>query len=735
MPDLVIGHTTETSARIWVCGDKRHRGCRVAVRAGNEGAHQDVALDRRADRTGIATFDGLRPNTDYTVTATFHPAPKDVVKGRLRTFKRQRDNNEFAFSFVLSSCNLSVVSINNLLTYLLAFGGTSVAMTSLDIPKESWRYSKIALLRRLLRRPGKLLIGVAAKFVNWLTGLKQPSPPFLRSPFLKLVAVFDSRMVEVVAKEKCLPSVGDSVVGPRGCGVLACTPRAVIDSEHKNIKRDEMKADAPARPPGDEDECAKVDEDTKIWRLILTYVEGDFADREPVSRRAASSPAKALKPFGYTHCTGRCHPWYDAPSFFIHAGDQIYFDFPTEKLEPKADRYRLAYREAWFHDPDNRYLLSHWPHYMTLDDHELADQFSNDFNPPRKRTEHWFTKKSTYEDVATPETYLKEAKAAYLDYVHGRHSQEDSGRQRGEDLSKIPLWYSFRKGPARFFVLDTRTQRFDKAPNEQIIDSDQLNALCRWMSEDTTGLKFVVTSVPFVAEINEKGAEGAQQWSGQVEERSPKKRQPRNFPNDKWSADRFTAQRDRIINYIFDNNIERLIFLTGDMHCCYHATMRIGPGSKYATTVVHELAAGPVNQLQLANEVEFYSSRTRRTKRPEPERDRPQLPGVPYEVNLDQFHSQMNGVMHVKVNYAKRKQVDIDEHVLAPEVEWNVIRTLTDDGADAWAFEKEHVPGRVGIGHESGDPNTPKGGKPVMGGLITFSPRRALEQVIRWSLT
>ncbi len=306
-----------------------------------------------------------------------------------------------------------------------------------------------------------------------------------------------------------------------------------------------------------------------------------------------------------------------------------------------------------------------------------------------------------------------------------RHPEED--RNRAEKKNTKRLWYAFEKGSTRFFVLDTRTQRLDgRMQPAQIIDREQMDALLEWMSDHKDDLKFVVTSVPFVAEISDEGSESAPTWSGQADaERAA--HQPRNPANDKWSAERFRVQRDRIINYIFDNKIERLIFLTGDMHCCYHATMRIGTGSKYASTVVHELAGGPVNQLQLANEVEFHTTRTGRPwgrKEDDP---------VFYEVNLDQFHSQMNGVMHVKVSYVEREQVHRQERALTPEVEWNVIRTLTDDGPGAWTWPGRNDEGAQGQGDsENKDPNRPKGGKPVMKGLITFSPRRALTEVVPW---
>src|SRR4029077_7550943 len=100
------------------------------------------------------------------------------------------------------------------------------------------------------------------------------------------------------------------------------------------------------------------------------------------------------------------------------------------------------------------------------------------------------------------------------------------------------------------------------------------------------------------------------------------------------------------------NNIERLVFLTGDMHCCYHATMQVGErhqrtvGSKYDSITVPELAAGPVNQLQLGEIKEFDTRHAGRTEN-----------GIPYESLMDRFHSEVNGVLHLGVRYEKRERV------------------------------------------------------------------------------
>ena len=705
MPDLVVGHTTETSARIWVCGDKRRHTCEVALQPKGRPERQSISLEPDRDYTATVDFVDLQPNTEYAVTATFSPGATERVVGRFRTFKKQESGKEFTFSFVLSSCNLSVIAISNLLTYLLAFGGTYVAVESIDLPKESWRYAKFVRLRRVLRWPARKLVWAAAGLVKWMTGLKQPPPPFLRSPFLKLSAVFESWVIDVVTRDALLPSVGDVVVSLAAKGVVVCAPARVTVTGNKV---EVQKAETPG--PGEDDEEA-------TWRLVVAQVDGTFAEQEILHRRISGNQDEAPKRIGEIRKSVRCHPWYQRPAFFIHAGDQIYYDFPTEKLVPDRNHYRLAYREAWFDDEANRYLLSHWPHYMTLDDHEIADQFSNDFNPPEvERYGH-------RESVARRARYLEEATVAYRDYVLGRQPSEpcDPGAPAGDSDR---FWYCFNKGDTRFFVLDTRTKRFDGLQQPaQIIDEAQMTALLGWMSRYPADLKFVVTSVPFVAEISEKGSENAPKWSGQGEPRG-KAHKPRNPANDKWNAERFQPQRDRIINYIYNNTIERLVFLTGDMHCCYHATMRIGTGSKYSSTVVHELAGGPVNQLQLANETEFDISRIRR---PSGAAD-----GVFYEVLLDQFHSQMNGVMHVKVNYVPREQITRAGRAITPEVEWCVIRTLTDEGAPAWTAFGEAASAPPGGNPEPALDSDPKGGAPIMNGLITFSPRRDLPEVFRW---
>jgi hypothetical protein len=748
MASVIIGHTTENTARIWVRGDDGHRSCRIRLTSVNsKSSYMDVSLSAGADNTAIADFDRLDSGTSYTVTAEFAPGPDEPVVGRVHTFPSRKTNLPIDFSFVLSSCNLSVVSINNFLASLLAAGGVSAAIKSYDLPTDRWTLPKLAWLWSILKELLKLAVIGVAWITKTLTDIKQPGPPLLRSPFLKLSAIFGSVIVEyedkpAVGSVRC-PGVGDTLTAASAEGIVATSVQQVAagsysrwrvvvtsvagtftvgddllisaaagtvrlgllisDSPHLST-RDARTLDYDVDAHSDQQIGPAVGElvtcgsargrVTKVvqrwktypsrWRVVVTHVSGCFDQAARLLLRPLFEPETNID-VGIVTCA-RAVSWYDDPAFFLHVGDQIYYDFPDEKKEPDRDQYRIAYREAWFDDDANRYLLSHWPQYMTLDDHEIADQFACDFHPPTK---------------ATPEEYLKEAKVAYDDYVQPRNP-----------TSRV-YWYSFEKGDAQFFVLDTRTQRIANEGNEtnRIIDHDQMKALLRWMTCHRSRLKFVVTSVPFVAEIVDTNLDAQRHkpsanWYAPAADAGGLKGKPRNRDNDKWTA--FGRQREQIIDHIAKNNIENLVFLTGDMHCCYHASMRIGD-SKYKSTTIHELAGGPANQLQLSEVSDFHTSRKGET-----------AAHTPYAVVLDRFHGALSAVMRIGVKYAERPRVLKSDSGLVPEVEWSVIRTLTDVAPAAWIPDKNVQHGLIGDR------------EPTMAGRISFVRKRDTGDLQQW---
>ncbi len=71
----------------------------------------------------------------------------------------------------------------------------------------------------------------------------------------------------------------------------------------------------------------------------------------------------------------------ETPSFMVHCGDQIYADIPF--LAPPGlavDHWRNRYLAAWS-GTEAAAVLGSLPHYMILDDHEVANDFKNHMSP------------------------------------------------------------------------------------------------------------------------------------------------------------------------------------------------------------------------------------------------------------------------------------------------------------------------------------------------------------------
>ncbi|NJO37095.1 MAG: hypothetical protein HC871_05045 [Rhizobiales bacterium] len=233
----------------------------------------------------------------------------------------------------------------------------------------------------------------------------------------------------------------------------------------------------------------------------------------------------------------------------------------------------------------------------------------------------------------------------------------------------------FRPWAGAVFLLDTRFERRrsvdttmgDRDPNTRMIGDEQMQALKDWLTKDEDNrLRFVVSSVPFVAEVLRESGDG---------------RAATDRSDDKWSGAPFRRQREEIIELIDAKRIEHVVFLVGDMHCAYHASMTIGQGRRWERLRIHELAGGPINQLQQGRRRQFVTAASHTTRQGK----------VPYDIRLHQFHSGANAVMHIEVDSVE------DAHLgkNVPEVRWRVIRTLTNFDAGPLFNEERSECGRV----------------------------------------
>lgn len=214
--------------------------------------------------------------------------------------------------------------------------------------------------------------------------------------------------------------------------------------------------------------------------------------------------------------------------FALMLGDQIYADdLNFVAPDNTASAFHARYVTA-FTQPHFRRLVSRVPTYMTLDDHEIEDNWSQD-------------------EASRKHTLYNLAMHAYDSYqlVHSPAFQPHGK----EGLAETPTarWYTFEAGPAHFFILDARTERFREYSPRQLLGVRQMAALKQWLKQHASELKFVGSSVPVFPDT-------------------------RSLSSDKWSG--FPEQRKELLEFIRDEGIEKVVFLSGDVHCSSWSTLK-----------------------------------------------------------------------------------------------------------------------------------------------------------------
>lgn len=206
----------------------------------------------------------------------------------------------------------------------------------------------------------------------------------------------------------------------------------------------------------------------------------------------------------------------------IMMGDQIYADDlnafnPDKSVSQFYQRYQDAFSQKHI-----RKLMSQVPTYMTLDDHEIEDNW-----PANSNDKDW-------------KTLFPNAIHAYQTYQlsHSPLIPIKQGRLEG---TPNKLWYKYSDGCCDIFVTDSRTERL-LVPNghSEMLNSEQMRALKRWLNDKSGQVKIIVSSVPFAPD------------SGATE------------ANDKWAG--FQSQREEILTHIEKNQIRKVVFFSGDVH-------------------------------------------------------------------------------------------------------------------------------------------------------------------------
>lgn len=210
-------------------------------------------------------------------------------------------------------------------------------------------------------------------------------------------------------------------------------------------------------------------------------------------------------------------------------GDQIYAD-DLNIIAPDStiDDYNSRYQDA-FSQPYIRKLMSRVPTYMTLDDHEIEDNWPSN---------------------STPRDLVTKYPAAIHAYQSYQLSHSPLFGVSGDKIYGVPqkFWYTYHDGCCDFFVMDARTERVlgENAPERAMISEEQMTALKEWLVDDSSRVKFIASSVPFFPDSKQDG-------------------------DDKWAG--FPTQRSEILEFIRQNKVKRVVFLSGDIHASMSADL------------------------------------------------------------------------------------------------------------------------------------------------------------------
>jgi alkaline phosphatase D len=235
----------------------------------------------------------------------------------------------------------------------------------------------------------------------------------------------------------------------------------------------------------------------------------------------------------------------DAPAFFIYLGDTIYAD--DDRVVPVAttlDGYRGRYKLNR-EDEHLRDLLAATSTYAQWDDHEVVNDFAG-------------------EDVDP--AMLAAGRQAFFDYMPIRQSPDDPNR----------LYRSFRWGKdVEMFILDERQYRSAEAfcldeegetesfptmlgdeacqeglrdPSRTMLGSEQKEWLKQALLASEAKFKFIINEVPMSEFLL--------------------------LPYDRWEG--YPAEREELLNFISDNGIQNVTFLTTDLHGAVVNTLENG---------------------------------------------------------------------------------------------------------------------------------------------------------------
>lgn len=241
-------------------------------------------------------------------------------------------------------------------------------------------------------------------------------------------------------------------------------------------------------------------------------------------------------------------------------GDQVYNDkllWATPNNSSKDDFAKLY--EDFFCNEHVKNLLPVVPNYMVMDDHEIEDGFKHGADDYDDSRLHWLNKNKDRLINGINAFYSYQASHGPI-YDTVTSDQVGVSFVKGQSNNQVPVrhYASVDFDDVGLFLMDARKER----GHIGLISSEQEEELKRFLASDYR-VKLVASSVTFLAD-NHSESSKADNW--------------KKAPN----------QRERILNYIISKDIKNVIFLSGDIHSHFSASLKYQDQS----TTIHQLVSG-----------------------------------------------------------------------------------------------------------------------------------------------
>lgn len=272
--------------------------------------------------------------------------------------------------------------------------------------------------------------------------------------------------------------------------------------------------------------------------------------------------------------------------FGLMLGDQIYADDAKGNgighIAVSLKDYRGAYQYVWSR-PAFRDLQAELPLFMTLDDHEVEDDWSWRDENRKWAGIPWFNKVLRWLKRIPPEQrHLspERVKAALKTYVEHQaiHAPKLLLPPKTNSLGELTLGkddgnfaYTFETGKAAFFVLDTRSMRVINGKKRVLLGEKQWGFLQDWLlkTKDKYPVKFLVSSGTILHPF----------WL--------------DVTRDRWNG--FPVERERLLEFLAVHEIEGVHILCGDLHTAHAVSAELNcPSGKRIP--IHEFCATPFEQ-------------------------------------------------------------------------------------------------------------------------------------------